>query len=466
MCGGHFSPTFLLISKGEYYMMYVIFTCLVCFFLMVVTVMYTKHCHMEEAIFFLFKFFKDEIFGNNQLIDYPVFVGSDGNKIVPRLVDEEFKEIVAQFDVCYCNKWINCENRIIYGFNVSPSVEIDDAEKLTLLQKIAEKAVARHMLSYDCYISADDLTVVECRAGILGISIAKNQNGIEEIRKMKENVQNRLATLKTPQKSPVYYAHWDDIPLKNRMVWGVRGEILRKYGEPMRIATDIDSHPHALITGSSGSGKSTALLWLIGKRLQAAPDTELYLCDFKNSEDFRFLEGTAHYYTGKDCYNGIMEYYSQFTNARENGSDGKRRLLIFDEYPSFLTYLQMQDKQNKTKLVADVTGSVSEILMQGRGLQLGIWIVTQRADSTWFPNGTRDNFMVSIGLGKISKEQKAMLFPGEEIPDRIFQPGEGMLLADGMGIEEVKYPLITDVIDWKDHIVDILQRNGGGHADA
>ena len=59
-----------------------------------------------------------------------------------------------------------------------------------------------------------------------------------------------------------------------------------------------------------------------------------------------------------------------------------------------------------------------------------------------------------------------MLFPGEEIPDRIFQPGEGMVLADGMGIEEVKYPLIKDVADWKDHIVAILQRNGGAHADA
>lgn len=444
--------------------MLLLIICLICFFFAVYTVMQAKQCHMEEAIFIIFNFFKNLF--SEQPQDYPVFVGSDGNKIVPRLVNEEFKELSSQFDVCYFDKWFMTENTITYQFHISPSLGNEEYEKLALIQKISEKAVAQHLQAFDCYLSANELTVVNYRPGFLAIILAKNPKGMEEIQKTKEKIQRRLVSQKRPSKNATSYVCWSNVLLSNRMVWGLEGEILREYGQGIQICTDIDSHPHALITGSSGSGKSTALLWLIGKRLQAAPDTELYLCDFKNSEDFRFLEGTAHYYTGKDCYNGIMEYYSQFTNARENDSDGKRRLLIFDEYPSFLTYLQMQDKQNKTKLVADVTGSVSEILMQGRGLQFGIWIVTQRADSTWFPNGTRDNFMVSIGLGKISKEQKAMLFPGEEIPDRIFQPGEGMLLADGMGIEEVKYPLITDVTDWKDHIVDILQRNGGAHADA
>lgn len=66
----------------------------------------------------------------------------------------------------------------------------------------------------------------------------------------------------------------------------------------------------------------------------------------------------------------------------------------------------MLDKQNKEKRAADVMNAVSEILMLGRGLHYGIWIVTQRADAALFANGSRDNFMCILALGRLSKEQK------------------------------------------------------------
>lgn len=52
---------------------------------------------------------------------------------------------------------------------------------------------------------------------------------------------------------------------------------------------------------------------------------------------------------------------------------------------------------------------------------------------------------------------KGMVFPGEEIPDGVFQAGEGMLLADGMEAAAVKYPLIQDAQEWKRHIRRILE---------
>ena len=119
----------------------------------------------------------------------------------------------------------------------------------------------------------------------------------------------------------------------------------------------------------------------------------------------------------------------------------------------------MKDKANKTKLANDVLGAVAEILMLGRGIGFGCWIVTQRPDSALFSNGARDNFMALCALSNLSKEQKSMIFPGQEIPDLVFQAGEGMLLADGRKIMPVKYPLIENDADWKQHILDIL--NGG-----
>lgn len=103
-------------------------------------------------------------------------------------------------------------------------------------------------------------------------------------------------------------------------------------------------------------------------------------------------------------------------------------------------------------------GAVSEILMLGRGIRFGIWIVTQRADASLFANGARDNFMVVLGLGRMSREQKGVVFSGEEIPDKTYRQGEGCLLADGCPLYEVAYPRIRNTVDWKRHIKEILMK--------
>lgn len=227
---------------------------------------------------------------------------------------------------------------------------------------------------------------------------------------------------------------------------------------PVPLSLPIQSHCHALTTGSSGSGKSYTLLYLLGCLLQDSPETDVYLCDFKNS-DFIFLKGYEFYYGGDDCYNGVMAYYENFCSARISGNSVNRHILIFDEYPAFINYLSIRDKQDKTKKANDVLGVVAEILMLGRGLGFGIWIVTQRADAALFSNGARDNFMIFLGLGRQSKEQRGMIFAGEELPNKIYHQGEGCLLADGHSLYEVAYPRIRNMIDWKKHIKAVLMEN-------
>ena len=240
------------------------------------------------------------------------------------------------------------------------------------------------------------------------------------------------------------------------MLWGYE---VRSGGlPPLPIRLDVKTHCHALITGVSGSGKSYALLFLIGSILKENPDLVLFFCDFKNSEDFEFLSGYEYYYAGNNCYQGIMEYYRYFCEERRGRKRNKRYLLIVDEYPALINYLTGKDKQEKTKKAGDILNAVAEILMIGRGIGFGIWIVTQRPDSTFFANGAREDFMVIVGLGRLSKEHKAMVFAGEDIPNKIFQKGEGMLLADGFPIKKVKYARINNIISWKRHILEILKK--------
>ena len=233
------------------------------------------------------------------------------------------------------------------------------------------------------------------------------------------------------------------------------GYLLRQWAEegvPIPIILDFKTHMHMLLTGSSGSGKSYALIYLLGSLVKDGI-TNIDFCDFKNSEDFKFLSAYGRYYYGDSVYDGIMSYYSDFVNARQNGIMNGYHLLIVDEYPAFISYLSTRDKLEKTKLAAEVQSAIAEILMLGRGIGFGVWITTQRADATLFANGSRDNFMVICALGRLSKEQRQMLFSSEEIPtDTIYDKGEGLLLADGKELVEVKFPLIADIDEWKAHI--------------
>lgn len=245
------------------------------------------------------------------------------------------------------------------------------------------------------------------------------------------------------------------------MIWGFYRDLYYKYSLTIPIRLCVEDYLMALITGSSGSGKSYALLYLLGIILKSVENIVVYFCDFKNSEDFCFLNGYEYYYCSDNCYHGIMEYYLKFIEARKNRNIDKRYLLICDEYPALINYLQTSDKQKKTHYASEVICAISEILMLGRGIRWGVWVVTQRADSSLFNNGARDNFMVIIGLGRISKEQKGMIFTGEDIPDRIYKKGEGVLLADGHELEEVKYPKINNVMEWKRNILKSIRKSKG-----
>lgn len=245
------------------------------------------------------------------------------------------------------------------------------------------------------------------------------------------------------------------------MNFGFNMGIFNDTGLKIPIQLDLSDHCNLLLTGCSGSGKSYALLYLLGSVLKSNEDIEIFFCDFKNSYDFSFLEDYPHYYSGDNCYEGITEYYRAFCSARQQREFTKKHLLICDEYPSLVNYLQGKDKANKTRLASDILSAISELLCLGRGIQFYTWIVTQRADNSLFANGARDNFMVVIGLGRLSKEQKSMLFSGEELPERIYKKGEGIILADGRSLIEVKFPIISDINDWKNHIRAIL----GAHTD-
>lgn len=237
------------------------------------------------------------------------------------------------------------------------------------------------------------------------------------------------------------------------MKLGYDFEMWRNYDLKQILEIDLRSNLHCLITGASGSGKSYALKWLIANLLKE--NVDLFFCNFKRSEDFRFLEDYSRYFTYLDCASGLQEFHGIFKQAQAGIMEfsGRYHVLVFDEFPAFVMSTSMEDK----KLAEQYKMMVAELLMLGRSYGFGVWLIMQRPDSLFLAHGARDNFHITISLGNISKETKGMLYSGEELPDRIYKVGEGIAWIDGEGLKEVKFPKIRDISRLEESILQRLR---------
>lgn len=220
----------------------------------------------------------------------------------------------------------------------------------------------------------------------------------------------------------------------------------------IRLEVNMKTACHWIICGGSGSGKSYFILYALNSILN--DQIILYLADFKGSGDYIGLSDKYAEFGEITAF--IEDFYSKYIEIKENQT-GEHIMLIFDEYAGFLVWLEGNDK----KKAAEIKNKISEILMLGRELPGGgsawIWIVCQRADSTYFAHGARDNFMVSVGMGRLSKESKTMLFPGEDFPPQYSpETGCGVILEDGKPLRIFEVPNFD-----KKRVKSLLEKKSG-----
>lgn len=232
-------------------------------------------------------------------------------------------------------------------------------------------------------------------------------------------------------------------------------------GRYVPFAFDLRKHAHVLISGKTGSGKGILLMYMLNSVLQCNK-VKVYMGDPKNSGDF---EGVADCYsTGEAVANMIETVYERYVQIKKDKT-GERILLILDEYPSFILNLENSDK----KKAAVIKNMISELLMQGRSLPGGgsvaVWLVAQRLDAEYLPRGGKLNMMVSVGLGRLDAQSKAMLFPGEELPEYEPTTGTGLILADGYPLRILKVPEIDNLERFRKLLQKKARRRNGGYAE-
>lgn len=237
------------------------------------------------------------------------------------------------------------------------------------------------------------------------------------------------------------------------MILGYDLETWGTYRQRAAVTTELSRNPHCLITGKSGSGKSQSFLWY-AYHILAEQESLLYLSDFKQGKEYRTLQGCVSYSCADGAVSMIQDFYRLYSVMRQSLAPSLPHVtLVIEEWFGLLGYIEGQDKKKK----ADLMAKVGEILALGRGIGNGIGVIlmVQRADSSNFSAGSREQFQNILSFGRLSREQKGMLFTDCEIFDegiRNYKPGQGVALIDGQG------DAVEIIVPWVPEQTRMLQR--------
>lgn len=173
------------------------------------------------------------------------------------------------------------------------------------------------------------------------------------------------------------------------------------YEAKQPIVTDISTktNSHMILCGMSGSGKSYATNLLFAK-ISNAGDSEgkVYFADFKQDDQFSYLRECSRYYPYDRTIEALERVY-EILHKRQSGEDVTRNpvTLIWDEYMANILAIQNTEK----KKADEIMRKVSEILMLGRSLAVGLVISCQRPDASAFPSGSRLNYGIIMKWSEV-----------------------------------------------------------------
>jgi len=213
---------------------------------------------------------------------------------------------------------------------------------------------------------------------------------------------------------------------------------------------------HCLLVGMTGSGKTYSLYSLVLQMLNKDITYQLYYADPKGSSLAVIGSAVAEDKTSVGVEQ-IIEMLEEFVSLmRERKSELKELLkskidadysdfgmspyiFICDEYASFASVIQSQDKKIRDKVKA----LLYEIVLQGRQLGFFLFLIMQKSDASLIDTALRDNIPLKIVLGNSEQQTYITAFGvGVDIPNRHYLVGEGVFTEPVLAPESklVKFP--------------------------
>lgn len=200
---------------------------------------------------------------------------------------------------------------------------------------------------------------------------------------------------------------------------------------------------HALVVGSTGSGKTYFLYTLILEMKNKDVEFELYFIDLKGSSIEVVGNVLAPDKTAVTVEETVKLLEVFVENMRVRKSEIKELLktkldsdysdfglspaiLIFDEYASFSLIMDKEEKKFRDKVKA----LLSEIVLQGRQLGYFLVITMQKSDASLIETYLRDNLPLKVCLGNAEKQTIITCFgTGVDLPARFMYVGDGFFTS-------------------------------------
>lgn len=227
--------------------------------------------------------------------------------------------------------------------------------------------------------------------------------------------------------------------MEDQIIPLVYDEEMLRQGFDIYVHSNLTKAPHIAIQGNSGSGKSYLVKQMLARIGLYFPTSEITVCDFKGDDSFIFLEDCKRYHRFEDCMSGFNEFYDGFIQRQSRiNTDRNLHILLFDEWASFLNYLDKKQADECRK-------KLSTTIMMGRSFNYHILLAQQRLSAEDFSKA-RDNFNTVITLGNPSKEVIGMFYSDfrEQIQnDRGI--GTGYMLTNGTNFRKIVVPTVTNM---------------------
>lgn len=212
------------------------------------------------------------------------------------------------------------------------------------------------------------------------------------------------------------------------------------------VLYDMVDHPHLLIAGETGSGKSTQLRSILSSLIQfKKPDhLQMYLCDLKRSEFhiFRRVEHVQSVLVSPVDMAAMLAYLSDELKKRGDLLDA-HELSHIDDLPVPPPYIVLCIDEvallRKEKAIMAIVEDISAI---GRALGIFLILSMQRPDSKLLEGALKNNLTVRMGF-KCADLINARIIgtPGSE---KLKENGRMLLKLQGQdGLKEIQAPYLA-----------------------
>lgn len=237
-------------------------------------------------------------------------------------------------------------------------------------------------------------------------------------------------------------------------------EVLVGYKDYKPIFVNMNSFPHLLIGGNTGTGKSRFLMMLLSNLIANCSDIDLYLMQIRKSDLILFKDckqckyiardltkarnllkhindlcierdAIIEQYTVSDGIYNIEDYNKHFKNNKMNYA-----YLVLEEF-SFFTVNGADSKQEK-KLKQEILGYIKQIVNSSRSA--GVFIITslQKPTNSSIPTDIKDQLCTRVAF-KILDKEPSMVILGNATATKL-EPLEAIIRTNGQ--ERVNMPMI------------------------